>query len=94
MPRRYNLRKRDPSVKWIEDDTLKPADEEEESETEEAKQDAEGPLMRASQEWQRKIGGLRVDMMTEQEVQWAMQAPWTGRDAMQMRDLEAMSSNP
>jgi ATP-dependent Lon protease len=29
MPRRYNLRKRDPSVKWIEDDTLKPADEEE-----------------------------------------------------------------
>lgn len=31
MPRRYNLRKRDPSVKWIEDDTLKQPDEEEES---------------------------------------------------------------
>ena len=31
MPRRYNLRKRDPSVKWIEDDTLKVT---EESETE------------------------------------------------------------
>ena len=34
MPRRYNLRKRDPSVKWIEDDTLKPADEEESEEDE------------------------------------------------------------
>jgi ATP-dependent Lon protease len=35
MPRRYNLRKRDPSVKWIEDDTLKePEAEEEESEDE------------------------------------------------------------
>jgi ATP-dependent Lon protease len=29
MPRRYNLRKRDPSVKWIEDDTLKEPEEEE-----------------------------------------------------------------
>jgi ATP-dependent Lon protease len=28
MPRRYNLRKRDPSVKWIEDDTLKEPEEE------------------------------------------------------------------
>ncbi len=35
MPRRYNLRKRDPSVKWIEDDTLKePEADEEESEDE------------------------------------------------------------
>jgi len=30
MPRRYNLRKRDPSVKWIEDDTLKEPEESEE----------------------------------------------------------------
>ena len=29
MPRRYNLRKRDPSVKWIEDDTLKETEESE-----------------------------------------------------------------
>lgn len=29
MPRRYNLRKRDPSVKWIEDDTLKEPEEDE-----------------------------------------------------------------
>ena len=34
MPRRYNLRKRDPSVKWIEDETLKEKDEETESEDE------------------------------------------------------------
>ena len=34
MPRRYNLRKRDPSVKWIEDDTLKEPEAEEESEDE------------------------------------------------------------
>lgn len=34
MPRRYNLRKRDTSVKWIEDDTLKDKEEESESEDE------------------------------------------------------------
>jgi ATP-dependent Lon protease len=34
MPRRYNLRKRDPSVKWIEDDTLKEPEAEDESEDE------------------------------------------------------------
>lgn len=34
MPRRYNLRKRDPNVKWIEDETLKDAEEETESEDE------------------------------------------------------------
>lgn len=32
MPRRYNLRKRDTSVKWIEDDTLHETDEESEDE--------------------------------------------------------------
>lgn len=32
MPRRYSLRKRDPSVKWIEDDTLEETEEEEEDE--------------------------------------------------------------
>ena len=32
MPRRYNLRKRDPTVKWIEDDTLHETDEESEDE--------------------------------------------------------------
>ncbi len=32
MPRRYNLRKRDTTVKWIEDDTLKQPEEETESE--------------------------------------------------------------
>lgn len=30
MPRRYNLRKRDPNVKWVEDDTLHDTDDEEE----------------------------------------------------------------
>ena len=30
MPRRYNLRKRDPSVKWIEDETLQETEESEE----------------------------------------------------------------
>lgn len=34
MPRRYNLRKRDTSVKWIEDETLKDEDTENESEDE------------------------------------------------------------
>lgn len=34
MPRRYNLRKRDNNVKWIEDETLKEKDEESESEDE------------------------------------------------------------
>lgn len=34
MPRRYNLRKRDASVKWIEDETLKDEDTEDESEDE------------------------------------------------------------
>jgi len=34
MPRKYNLRKRDTSVKWIEDDTLKETNEESESEDE------------------------------------------------------------
>lgn len=34
MPRRYNLRKRDPTVKWIEDDTLKETEDEDESEDE------------------------------------------------------------
>ena len=34
MPRRYNLRKRDTTVKWIEDDTLKETEEESESEDE------------------------------------------------------------
>lgn len=34
MPRRYNLRKRDPNVKWIEDETLKETEEETESEDE------------------------------------------------------------
>ncbi len=34
MPRRYNLRKRDTSVKWIEDETLKDQDDEDESEDE------------------------------------------------------------
>ena len=34
MPRRYNLRKRDTSVKWIEDDTLNDKEEESESEDE------------------------------------------------------------
>lgn len=35
MPRRYNLRKRDDSVKWIEDETLKDKEEDSESEKEE-----------------------------------------------------------
>ena len=35
MPRRYNLRKRDPTVKWIEDDTLKEPDAEESEEEDE-----------------------------------------------------------
>jgi ATP-dependent Lon protease len=35
MPRRYNLRKRDPSVKWIEDDTLKEPEAEEEDSVDE-----------------------------------------------------------
>jgi ATP-dependent Lon protease len=39
MPRRYNLRKRDNAVKWIEDETLK----EEESETESEDEDYEPP---------------------------------------------------
>lgn len=34
MPRRYNLRKRDTNVKWIEDDTLNDKEEESESEDE------------------------------------------------------------
>lgn len=34
MPRRYNFRKRDTSVKWIEDDTLKQPEDETESEDE------------------------------------------------------------
>jgi ATP-dependent Lon protease len=34
MPRRYNLRKRDPSVKWIEDETLKPEETDEDEEDE------------------------------------------------------------
>jgi len=34
MPRRYNLRKRDPSVKWIEDETLKPEETDEEDDDE------------------------------------------------------------
>jgi ATP-dependent Lon protease len=34
MPRRYNLRKRDTSVKWIEDETLKDEETEDESEDE------------------------------------------------------------
>ena len=34
MPRRYNLRKRDTSVKWIEDETLKEKEEDSESEDE------------------------------------------------------------
>ena len=34
MPRRYNLRKRDTAVKWIEDETLKEDESEEESEDE------------------------------------------------------------
>lgn len=34
MPRRYNLRKRDTTVKWIEDDTLKETEEDSESEDE------------------------------------------------------------
>lgn len=34
MPRKYNLRKRDTTVKWIEDDTLKETEEESESEDE------------------------------------------------------------
>jgi ATP-dependent Lon protease len=43
MPRRYNLRKRDPSVKWIEDDTLKPADEETSEEDEDYTPEEEVP---------------------------------------------------
>ncbi len=39
MPRRYNLRKRDTAVKWVEDETLK----EEESETESEDEDYEPP---------------------------------------------------
>jgi ATP-dependent Lon protease len=39
MPRRYNLRKRDTSVKWVEDETLK----EDESETESEDEDYEPP---------------------------------------------------
>ena len=39
MPRRYNLRKRDAAVKWIEDETLK----EDESETESEDEDYEPP---------------------------------------------------
>lgn len=35
MPRRYNLRKRDPTVKWIEDDTLISKEEEESEEEDE-----------------------------------------------------------
>jgi len=34
MPRRYNLRKRDTTVKWIEDDTLRETEDEDESEDE------------------------------------------------------------
>ena len=34
MPRRYNLRKRDKNVKWIEDETLKDKEDESESEDE------------------------------------------------------------
>ena len=34
MPRKYNLRKRDTTVKWIEDDTLKETEDESESEDE------------------------------------------------------------
>ena len=34
MPRRYNLRKRDPNVKWVEDDTLKEETESDEEEDE------------------------------------------------------------
>ncbi len=44
MPRRYNLRKRDPSVKWIEDDTLQETEEESEDE------DYEPPLEESESE--------------------------------------------
>jgi ATP-dependent Lon protease len=41
MTRRYNLRKRDPNVKWIEDETLKDKKEESESEDEDYEPESE-----------------------------------------------------
>lgn len=41
MPRRYNLRKRDKNVKWIEDETLKDKEEESESEDEDYEPESE-----------------------------------------------------
>jgi ATP-dependent Lon protease len=41
MPRRYNLRKRDKNVKWIEDETLKDKEQESESEDEDYEPESE-----------------------------------------------------
>ena len=41
MPRRYNLRKRDKNVKWIEDETLKDKEDESESEDEDFEPETE-----------------------------------------------------
>jgi len=41
MPRRYNLRKRDKNVKWIEDETLKDKEDESESEDEDFEPESE-----------------------------------------------------
>jgi ATP-dependent Lon protease len=41
MPRRYNLRKRDKNVKWIEDETLKDKEDESESEDEDYEPESE-----------------------------------------------------
>jgi ATP-dependent Lon protease len=63
MPRRYNLRKRDPSVKWIEDETLKEKDEETESEDE----DYEAPSEEEEEEEEEEELDEETDEETDDE---------------------------
>jgi ATP-dependent Lon protease len=66
MPRRYNLRKRDPSVKWIEDDTLK-VTEESESEDEDFTPPAEEEVEDTEEEDEEEEEEIENDEDDEEE---------------------------
>ena len=80
MPRRYNLRKRDPSVKWIEDDTLKEPEAEEESEDEdytpeevpededEDEEDEEEEIVEEESETEEEAPVIRVPLLKNSRI--------------------------
>lgn len=65
MPRRYNLRKRDTAVKWVEDETLK----EEESETESEDEDYEPPSETEEESEEEELDETEEEDETESEAE-------------------------